>query len=355
MEEPSVHNLRSEFVRVMEEGGREVVLAKGVTVLSVEPIALGDAGEFRDLQQPLEEAVKARDESRDTDGETRPPTLSTRRASASAAIRSSARSDDTTAQAAARRRRPRQGISSAGASPTAALARGGEAVSRQRHARLLHLDQGVLEGFRARFLVSNDYIYGHPAIPRSRRRSTAPSSRKERNPKRIVQTPSPKTTLSNAKCLATLHAAQKDASQKKDRKSQERRSEESRNRSAEHPATSGPPARRGAVSVSHRHLGKARPGTPGRGHLVWQHPAVRGSDPGKVGLHQPPLLLAGGVTTWADSVACQGNPKQKDIDVILDRRNILKAFQEKDVPVWPRDPAECRATNAGIGGPELRG
>jgi len=48
-------------------------------------------------------------------------------------------------------------------------------------------------------------------------------------------------------------------------------------------------------------------------------------------------------TTWADSVACQANPKQKDIDVILDRRNIPKALQEKDVQVWPRDPAACRA------------
>jgi len=48
-------------------------------------------------------------------------------------------------------------------------------------------------------------------------------------------------------------------------------------------------------------------------------------------------------TTWADSVACQANPKQKDIDVILDRRNIPKALVEKDVQVWPRDPAACRA------------
>jgi len=47
-------------------------------------------------------------------------------------------------------------------------------------------------------------------------------------------------------------------------------------------------------------------------------------------------------TTWADSVACQANPKQKDIDVILDWRNIPKSLQEKDVQVWPRDPVECR-------------
>jgi len=47
-------------------------------------------------------------------------------------------------------------------------------------------------------------------------------------------------------------------------------------------------------------------------------------------------------STWADSVACQADPKQKDIDVILNRRNIPKALQEKDVPVWPRDPVECR-------------
>jgi hypothetical protein len=48
-------------------------------------------------------------------------------------------------------------------------------------------------------------------------------------------------------------------------------------------------------------------------------------------------------TTWSDCVACQANPKQKDIDVILDRRNIPKALQERDLTQWPRDRDECRA------------
>ena len=48
-------------------------------------------------------------------------------------------------------------------------------------------------------------------------------------------------------------------------------------------------------------------------------------------------------TTWIDCLACQPNPKQKDIDVILDRKCVPKALQDRDVPLWPRDPAECRA------------
>jgi hypothetical protein len=48
-------------------------------------------------------------------------------------------------------------------------------------------------------------------------------------------------------------------------------------------------------------------------------------------------------STWSDALACQTNPKQKDIDVILDRRNIPKALQDRDVRVWPRDQTEARA------------
>ena len=48
-------------------------------------------------------------------------------------------------------------------------------------------------------------------------------------------------------------------------------------------------------------------------------------------------------TTWRDCLACQPNPKQADIDVILDKRNIPKHLQDRDIPQWPRDPAECRA------------
>ena len=48
-------------------------------------------------------------------------------------------------------------------------------------------------------------------------------------------------------------------------------------------------------------------------------------------------------TTWRDCLACQPDPKQADIDVILDPRNIPKHLQDRDIPQWPRDPAECRA------------
>ena len=43
------------------------------------------------------------------------------------------------------------------------------------------------------------------------------------------------------------------------------------------------------------------------------------------------------------ALACQPNPKQADIDVILDPKNIPKQLQDRDIPQWPRDPVECRA------------
>jgi len=47
--------------------------------------------------------------------------------------------------------------------------------------------------------------------------------------------------------------------------------------------------------------------------------------------------------TWLDCLVAQPNPKQKDIDIILDPRNVPKALQERDVKLWPGDPAESRA------------
>ena len=47
--------------------------------------------------------------------------------------------------------------------------------------------------------------------------------------------------------------------------------------------------------------------------------------------------------TWIDSLATQPNPKQADIDRILDPKHVPKSFQERDVKLWPRDPAESRA------------
>ena len=47
--------------------------------------------------------------------------------------------------------------------------------------------------------------------------------------------------------------------------------------------------------------------------------------------------------TWLDCVAAQPNPKQADIDRILDPVNVPKSLLDRDVPLWPRDPGECRA------------
>ena len=46
--------------------------------------------------------------------------------------------------------------------------------------------------------------------------------------------------------------------------------------------------------------------------------------------------------TWLDCLACQPNPKQRDIDLILDRRHVPKAIQDRDIVLWPRDPPACR-------------
>ena len=48
-------------------------------------------------------------------------------------------------------------------------------------------------------------------------------------------------------------------------------------------------------------------------------------------------------TTYIDCLAYQPNPKQKDIDKALDRRNVPPALQEREVPLWPRNRDECRA------------
>ena len=47
--------------------------------------------------------------------------------------------------------------------------------------------------------------------------------------------------------------------------------------------------------------------------------------------------------TWLDCLVAQPNPKQKDIDRILDPRCVPKALQDRDVKLWPGNPAESRA------------
>ena len=46
--------------------------------------------------------------------------------------------------------------------------------------------------------------------------------------------------------------------------------------------------------------------------------------------------------TWVDCLAAQPNPKQRDIDLILEPKRIPKSLRDRDVVVWPRDPVECR-------------
>ena len=47
--------------------------------------------------------------------------------------------------------------------------------------------------------------------------------------------------------------------------------------------------------------------------------------------------------TWLDCLVAQPNPKQKDIDKILDPKCVPKALQDRDVELWPGNPAESRA------------
>jgi hypothetical protein len=47
--------------------------------------------------------------------------------------------------------------------------------------------------------------------------------------------------------------------------------------------------------------------------------------------------------TTIDCLAAQPAPKKKDIDRLLDPAIIPKGLQDRDVPLWPRDPVECRA------------
>jgi hypothetical protein len=57
--------------------------------------------------------------------------------------------------------------------------------------------------------------------------------------------------------------------------------------------------------------------------------------------------------TWVHCLAAQPAPKQPDIDLILDRRIMPKALQDRDVQVWRPDPAESRAALAAIVAREL--
>jgi hypothetical protein len=47
--------------------------------------------------------------------------------------------------------------------------------------------------------------------------------------------------------------------------------------------------------------------------------------------------------TTLDCLVAQPNPKQKDIDRLLDPRCVPKSIQDRDVKLWPGNPAESRA------------
>jgi hypothetical protein len=47
--------------------------------------------------------------------------------------------------------------------------------------------------------------------------------------------------------------------------------------------------------------------------------------------------------TWLDCLGAQPDPKQRDIDLILDWRHIPKSIQDRHIVLWPRDREACRA------------
>ena len=57
--------------------------------------------------------------------------------------------------------------------------------------------------------------------------------------------------------------------------------------------------------------------------------------------------------TWLDCIVANPNPKQKDIDQILDPMCVPATLQERDEVLWPGDPAASRARLQGIVDGEL--
>jgi hypothetical protein len=50
-----------------------------------------------------------------------------------------------------------------------------------------------------------------------------------------------------------------------------------------------------------------------------------------------------GYQTWLDCLVAQPNPKQRDIDLILDWRHVPKSMQDRDLKLWPGDKDASRA------------
>jgi hypothetical protein len=57
--------------------------------------------------------------------------------------------------------------------------------------------------------------------------------------------------------------------------------------------------------------------------------------------------------TWLHCLAAQPNPKERDIALVLDRRVMPKALQDRDVEVWPGDATASRAALEAIVAREL--
>jgi hypothetical protein len=57
--------------------------------------------------------------------------------------------------------------------------------------------------------------------------------------------------------------------------------------------------------------------------------------------------------TWLHCLVAQPNPKERDIALVLDRRVMPKALQDRDVEVWPGDRAVSRAALEAIVAREL--
>jgi hypothetical protein len=57
--------------------------------------------------------------------------------------------------------------------------------------------------------------------------------------------------------------------------------------------------------------------------------------------------------TWLNALAAQPNPKERDIQLVLDRRVMPKSIQDRDGEIWRPDPALCRAALAAIVAREL--
>jgi hypothetical protein len=52
--------------------------------------------------------------------------------------------------------------------------------------------------------------------------------------------------------------------------------------------------------------------------------------------------------TWLHCLAAQPNPKERDVALVLDRRGMPKSLQDRDVAVWPGDPAASRSALAAL-------